>query len=100
MEELWQKLHVVKDVLYPLNYNIEKNYCNLPTSLNFLKILLHWLSLQNDSSICILSDFDKYMLILIQDSHSVPVSHMLSSWCQDCLPWPHTEPDKDCIIYT
>jgi len=41
MEELWQKLHVVKDVLYPLNYNIEKNYCNLPTSLNFLKILLH-----------------------------------------------------------
>jgi hypothetical protein len=38
MEELWQKLHVVKDMLYQLNYNIEKIHYNLPTRLNFFNI--------------------------------------------------------------
>jgi hypothetical protein len=79
MEALWQKLHFVKDMLYPLNYNIEKINCHLPTSLNVFYLNFITLSLQNDCSICIESVFDKYMLILIQDSHSVPVSHMLSS---------------------
>jgi len=35
MEALWQRLHIVKDVLHPLNYSIEKMHCHLPTSLNF-----------------------------------------------------------------
>jgi len=43
--------------------------------------------------------YHKVMLILTQDSSSLPVSHMLSNLCQDCLSWQHMEHVKDCVIY-